>query len=554
MENITKPWPALWALVIGFFMILVDSTIVSIANPTILRELHTDITAVLWVTSAYLLAYAVPLLITGRLGDRFGPKRIYLIGLVIFTLASLWCGLSGDIGTLIAARVVQGLGAALMTPQTMAVITRIFPPAKRGAAMGLWGAVAGIATLVGPILGGVLVDSLGWEWIFFVNVPVGVIAFILAWRLVPNLTTHAHSFDWLGVALSAVGMFLVIFGIQEGETYDWGTITGPITVWGLIIVGVVVLVAFVVWQRFNKKEPLLPLDLFKDRNFALSNAAITVVGLAIVAMPLPLAFYYQVARGLEPTQAALMLVPMAVVSGVMAPFIGRLTDKVNPKWIAFAGFVIVALALSWYALIITPDIELWILLIPSAVLGLGMSGIWAPLASTATRNLPPRQAGAGSGVYNMTRQVGSVFGSAAIAALLNARLAANLPGFSTGGAEQAGGSGKALPAQIAGGFTDAMSQSMWLPVIGFAVGAVLVLFFAKPKQTVAWGKPATGAVPAQDAPVVDPAEAPVGAHAAASVAPDAPASGHVAGHHGAHAAPVAAAGEHRGAHVAAPVE
>jgi EmrB/QacA subfamily drug resistance transporter len=201
-QQTVNPWPALWALVLGFFMILVDSTIVSIANPTILRELHTDITAVLWVTSAYLLAYAVPLLITGRLGDRFGPKRIYLIGLVVFTLASLWCGLSDSIEMLILARVLQGLGAALMTPQTMAVITRIFAPDKRGAAMGLWGAVAGIATLVGPILGGVLVDSLGWEWIFFVNLPVGIVAFVLAWRLVPNLSTHPHRFDWLGVALS----------------------------------------------------------------------------------------------------------------------------------------------------------------------------------------------------------------------------------------------------------------------------------------------------------------------------------------------------------------
>jgi EmrB/QacA subfamily drug resistance transporter len=489
-----KPWPALWALVIGFFMILVDSTIVSIANPAILTDLDTDLTAVIWVTSAYLLAYAVPLLITGRLGDRFGPKRVYLVGLVVFTLASLWCGLSGDIGMLIAARAVQGLGAALMTPQTMAVITRIFPPDKRGAAMGLWGAVAGIATLVGPILGGVLVDSLGWEWIFFVNVPVGVVAFVLAWRLVPNLETHSHRFDWLGVALSAIGMFLLVFGIQEGETYDWGTITGPITVWGLIISGVVVLVAFVVWQRFNRAEPLLPLSLFRDRNFSLSNATISLVGLAITAMPLPLAFYFQIARGLEPTQAALMLVPMAVTTGIMAPLIGRLSDRVDPKWVAFAGFVIVAAALGWYSALLTPDIELWILLLPSALLGFGMSGIWAPLASTATRNLPQSQAGAGSGVYNMTRQVGSVLGSAAIAALLNARLAAELPGVDAAAVEQAGGgSGGAMPAPVAEGFSAAMSQSLLLSVVAFGLGAVVVLFFAKPKVTVAWGQGARAA-------------------------------------------------------------
>lgn len=496
-----KPWPALWALVIGFFMILVDSTIVSIANPAILRDLNTDITAVLWVTSAYLLAYAVPLLITGRLGDRFGPKRIYLIGLVIFTLASLWCGFAGDISMLIAARAVQGLGAALMTPQTMAVITRIFPPNQRGAAMGLWGAVAGIATLVGPILGGVLVDSLGWEWIFFVNVPVGIVAFAMAVWLVPNLETHQHRFDWLGVVLSGVGMFLLVFGIQEGESYDWGTIVGPITVWGLIIAGLVVLAGFLVWQRFNRAEPLLPLGLFRDRNFALSNVAISLVGLAITSMPLPLAFYFQVARGLDPTQAALMLAPMAVASGIMAPIIGKLTDRVDPKWVAFAGFSIVAVALAWMALWLSPDAELWTLLFPVALLGLGLSGIWAPLASSATRNLPPQQAGAGSGVYNMTRQVGSVLGSAAITALLNARLAAELPGFTGGFGGEAGAGSGGLPPQLAEGFATAMSQSLWLPVIGFGLGAVVVLFFAKPKVTVAWGgqRPAdaAGGAPAE---------------------------------------------------------
>ncbi|AMB60216.1 DHA2 family efflux MFS transporter permease subunit [Microterricola viridarii] len=505
MNQIAKPWPALWALVIGFFMILVDSTIVSIANPAIMRDLNADFTAVIWVTSAYLLAYAVPLLITGRLGDRFGPKRVYLIGLAIFTLASLACGLSGDIGMLIAARAVQGLGAALMTPQTMAVITRIFPPNQRGAAMGFWGAVAGVATLVGPILGGLLVDSLGWEWIFFVNLPVGIVAFIVAWRLVPNLETHSHSFDWLGVVLSAIGMFLLVFGIQEGASYDWGTIVGPITVWGLIISGIVVLVVFVVWQRFNRAEPLLPLGLFKDRNFALSNVAISVVGFAITAMPLPLAFYFQVARGLEPTQAALMLVPMAVISGVLAPLVGKFSDRLDPKWIAFTGFAFITLALGLYAVLITPDVALWLLLLPSALLGVGMSGIWAPLASTATRNLPRAQAGAGSGVYSMTRQLGSVLGSAAIAALLTARLAAELPGFDA--ADQASAhAGGALPPELVAGYSAAMSQSLVLSAVGFGICAVVVLFLAKPKITVAWGDAPKAEVPAASVPATADAD------------------------------------------------
>src|SRR5690606_32387801 len=166
---VEKPWRALWALVLGFFMILVDSTIVSVATPAIMQHFGADVNLVIWVTSAYLLAYAVPLLITGRLGDRVGPKNLYQIGLVVFTAASLWCGLTGTIEQLIIARVLQGLGASMMTPQTMAVITRIFPADQRGRAMALWGAVAGIATLVGPIAGGLLIDGPGWQWIFFVN-------------------------------------------------------------------------------------------------------------------------------------------------------------------------------------------------------------------------------------------------------------------------------------------------------------------------------------------------------------------------------------------------
>ncbi|MFC6356046.1 DHA2 family efflux MFS transporter permease subunit [Luethyella okanaganae] len=508
MENVTRPWPALWALVLGFFMILVDSTIVSVANPAILEDLKADINSVIWVTSAYLLAYAVPLLITGRLGDRFGPKRLYLIGLVVFTAASAWCGFAGDIDGLILARVFQGLGASMMTPQTMAVITRIFPPDRRGQAMGLWGAVAGVATLVGPILGGVLVDAAGWEWIFFINVPVGVVAFVLAWRLVPTLTTHKHRFDILGVVLSAIGMFLLVFGIQEGQSYDWGVIWGPITVWGLIIAGVAVLIGFVVWQAFNKGEPLLPLSVFRDRNFSLSNVAITTVGFAITSMALPLMFYTQIVRELTPTQSALLLVPMAILSGGLAPVVGKLVDRTNPKYIATTGLVCFAVALGWLGTILSADVPLWMLLFPIALLGLANAGIWAPLASTATRNLPSHLAGAGSGVYNTTRQFGAVLGSASIAALMQARLSAELPGFTEGGASGPGAAGAALPEQLHMGFSAAMGQSLLLPAFVALLGAVAVAFFAKPKRKDGWADVATGAVDAAPTPTAPVATAP----------------------------------------------
>lgn len=472
-------WPALWALIIGFFMILVDTTIVSVANPAIKAALDPDtgdLDNVVWVTSAYMLAYAVPLLITGRLGDRFGPKNIYLIGLAVFTLASVGCGLSGSLGMLIAFRAVQGLGAALMTPQTMAVITRTFPPKQRGAAMGLWGATSGVAMLVGPLAGGFLVDGLGWEWIFFVNIPVGIVGLVLAWILVPRLETHRHRFDIVGVLLSAVALFLIVFGLQEGEAYDWAP-----WVWSMVVAGIVALGLFVWQQRRTRSEPLVPLDLFRDRAFSVSVLTIATVGFTFTSMALPLMFFYQLARGLTPTQAALLLVPMAVLAGILSPLSGRILDRVDPRVLLVPGLGIGAVALGLYALFMNLDTPIWMFLIPSALLGFANAGIWGPLATTATRNLPRHQAGAGSGIYNTMRTVGGVLGSAAIAALLQARLTANLP---AGGDADFGAVGQ-LPAQIAAPFAQSMSQTILLPAAAMVVGLVAVLFLRRPAHLAA---------------------------------------------------------------------
>ena len=481
-NRVVKPWPALWALVLGFFMILVDTTIVSVANPAIKEALDpntSNLDNVVWVTSAYLLAYAVPLLVSGRLGDRFGPKNIYLIGLVIFTLSSLWCGLSDSLGMLIAARAVQGLGAALMTPQTMAVITRMFPPHQRGAAMGLWGATAGVATLVGPIAGGLLVDGAGWEWIFIVNVPVGIVAFILAMRLVPKLPTHSHSFDIPGVIVSGLGLFFLVFGLQEGEKYDWS-----LWVWAMIIGGVALLVLFIFMQARTKKEPLVPLSLFKDRNFSVANIGITTVGFSVTSMTVPLMFFLQLALGRTPTEAALLMIPMAVISGVLAPIAGKILDRVDPRLLLVPGLLLVSLSIFAYAFAMHIDTPIWVFLVISGVMGVGQAGMWGPLATTANRNLPPALAGAGSGVYNTTRQIGSVIGSAAIAALMQSRLEAALPGASD--ATSSFGSGT-LPTPVAEGFATAMGQSMIMPAAVLLLGVVAVCFMQKPKHLAAKG-------------------------------------------------------------------
>jgi EmrB/QacA subfamily drug resistance transporter len=475
-----RPWPALGALCVGFFMILVDMTIVSVATPAILETYAphgASVNDVIWVTSAYLLAYAVPILITGRLGDRFGPKRMYLGGLVVFTLASLWCGLafemSQSIWMLVAARVLQGFGAAAVAPQTMAVITRIFPRESRGSAMSLWGATAGVATLVGPILGGVLVDAAGWEWIFFINIPVGIVGFWLAWRLVPALEVHEHTFDWLGVALSGIALLLLVFGIQEGHALDWSA-----TVIAMIVAGLVVGAVFVWWQSRITREPLMPLSLFRDRNFSLANIAIVTVGFVFASMGFPLMLWAQLVRGDSPTQAGLLLAPMAVVSILLAPIAGRLTDRVHPRILAGIGLTVLALSLVLLALSIGPDTPLWQVLGSLALLGVGSSFVWAPLTTTANRNLPLHQAGAGAGIYNANRQIGSVVGAAAIAVLIDSRLAAN--GLSAGPSEASAGG--TLPAVVHAPFSSAMSEAMYFLPAVLVLGVLAVLLFERPQH------------------------------------------------------------------------
>jgi EmrB/QacA subfamily drug resistance transporter len=473
---VADPWRALWAMMVGFFMILVDATIVAVANPSIMVKLGAGYDAVIWVTSAYLLGFAVPLLVAGRLGDRYGPKNLYLIGLTVFTAASLWCGLSGTIGMLIAARVVQGVGAALLTPQTLSTITRIFPAERRGVAMSVWGATAGVATLAGPLAGGVLVDGLGWQWIFFVNVPIGIIGLGLAFWLVPVLPTEKRGFDLIGVVLSGVGMFMVVFALQEGQSHDWAP-----WVWGTLAGGIGVMAAFVFWQQANRNEPLVPLGIFGDRDFSLSSLGVATIGFVVTAMILPVMFYAQAVCGLSPTRAAVLVAPMAIASGVLAPWVGKLVDRYHPRPIVGFGFSMLAISLTWLSVEMTATTPIWRIALPLTATGIGMAFIWSPLAATATRNLASDVAGAGSGVYNATRQVGSVLGSASMAAFMTTRISAEMPLAADGPGGE--GSVTELPSFLHEPFASAMSQSLLLPAFIALFGVVAAMFllgFASP--------------------------------------------------------------------------
>src|SRR5207253_2689057 len=242
-----SPWIILLVLCLGFFMILLDLTIVNVAIPSIIDGLHAGLDEILWVLNAYILVYAVLLITAGRLGDLFGQRNLFAIGLAVFTLASALCGLAQNSWELVAARIVQGVGGALLTPQTLAILTSIFPPERRGAAFGIWGGVAGLATIAGPTLGGAIITYIDWRWIFFINVPVGIGALIATFAIVPDLRPgRRQGWDLVGVALATGGLFGIVFGLIEGQRYNWGQVGSYwVTIPEVIGAGVVLLVIFI---------------------------------------------------------------------------------------------------------------------------------------------------------------------------------------------------------------------------------------------------------------------------------------------------------------------
>src|SRR3981081_4597288 len=255
MANHRNPWPVLLVTVLGFFMIMLDTTIVYVATPSILSSLHASFDQVLWVFNGYLLTYAVLLITAGRLGDLFGPRQMFALGLIVFTTASALCGLSQDANQLIAARVIQGIGGALIAPQTLTILMAICPPERRGAAFGMTGAVIGISTVAGPTLGGLIVTNWDWRWIFFMNVPVGILALVGTFLVIPDVRPgRRHRLDLTGVVLASAALFAVVFGLIEGQRYEWGPISGWLTIPMVLGVGVALFVAFIA-SRARGSDP-----------------------------------------------------------------------------------------------------------------------------------------------------------------------------------------------------------------------------------------------------------------------------------------------------------
>ncbi|MER5541029.1 DHA2 family efflux MFS transporter permease subunit [Streptomyces sp. NPDC002589] len=422
MTTTRNPWIALGALCLGFFMIMVDTTIVNIAVPVILEDLRAGLDQVLWVANAYVLVYAALLVAAGRLGDLLGQKRMYLAGLVVFTVASAWCGLVDSIGPLIAARALQGLGAALLTPQTTAFIALLFPPERRGAAYGMWSGVAGLATIAGPLLGGLVVTRYGWQWLFFINVPVGAVCLVMVTFLVPSQrSVRRTGLDLPGILLVCAGLLALSFGLLEGERYDWGTITGPLSI-PLVLAGAVVLLGLFAFQQRRSRHPLIPGTLLVCRNFTLANGIVAIVSFAM-AGNLLLTLYLQAALGLSPLRAGLTTAPLSAAFGVVGIVVGRRSNADNSKSLLIRGLIVYAAGLVGTVALARPDITAWWLLLSMLVCGVGLGCVMAPMSNLAMGQLDRTLAGAASGVYNTTRQVGNVLGSAAIGALLQGLLA-----------------------------------------------------------------------------------------------------------------------------------
>jgi EmrB/QacA subfamily drug resistance transporter len=449
-----SPWLVLSVLCLGFFMILLDTTIVNIAIPDMIDRLHASLDQILWVMNAYILVYAVLLITAGRLGDLYGPKQLFLIGLVVFTLASAACGFANNPSQLIAARVAQGIGGALLTPQTLSVLTVIFPPERRGAAFGVWGAVAGVATIAGPTLGGFIVTHWGWSWIFFVNLPVGVLTLILAWFVMPNLRLNRrHRLDIVGTLLATIGLFLLTYGLIEGQPHNWGKVWGPITITEVIVAGVVVLALFLVQQYVQRDgEPLVPFAIFRNRNFSVMNFVVASLGFGMLGLFIPLVIYLQSVLGLTALQAGLAVAPMSLVSMFLAPFAGRMSDRVGGKFILLTGLTLFATGMGIVLASSHPDTTRLQLLPGLLVAGVGLGMTFAPLQTVAMHDIEPRMAGAASGLINTTRQLGAVIGSAAVGAVLQNQLAVKL-------STAAKGHAAALPEQFRAQFVARFSHA-----------------------------------------------------------------------------------------------
>ncbi len=409
-----KKWWTLAAVSVGLFMIMLDNTVVNVALPSIRRSLGMSLEGLEWVVAGYALTFAAFMLIGGKLADYFGRRLIFMVGLAVFTGASLACGLAPSGGFLIGARVVQGLGGAMMNPATLSIITATFAARERGKAIGIWAGVSAMALAIGPLVGGLLTEHVNWNWIFFVNVPFGIAGLFAIPVFIDESrdeSTHQR-LDLPGLVSSAVGLFALTYAFIEANNYGWTSAR----ILGAFTVAAVSLVAFVLLER-HQRAPMLDLSLFRNRTFGGANAAMLFVGLAMFGTFFYVSLYMQNVLGYSPVEAGASFLPMTLLIILIAPRAGALTDKVGSRWLVGGGMTLLAVMLFYYTQLGANE-SFWTILPGLLIGGVGMGMTMTPTTAAAMSAVAVDKAGVGSAVLNSARQVGGSLGIAVMGSIV----------------------------------------------------------------------------------------------------------------------------------------
>jgi EmrB/QacA subfamily drug resistance transporter len=407
---------------VALFMVTLDNLVVTTALPVIRQNLHAGLSGLEWTVNAYTLTFAVFLLTGAALGDRFGRRRMFAIGLGVFTLSSAMAALAPSIAVLDAARAVQGLGAAIVMPLTLTILSAGVPEERRGVFLGAWGGISGLAVAFGPLVGGAVVDGLSWHWVFWLNVPIGLVLVPLALRRLDESTGPYGRVDVPGVALGSVGLFGIVWALVRGNSLGWSS---PEIVGGFVV-GAAVLASFVAWE-LRTETPMLPMRFFRNRTFALANVASLLMSFGMFGSIFLLAQFFQTVQGYSPLGSGLRILPWTAMPMIVAPIAGALSDRIPPSRIIGTGLALQALGLAWIAAISSPTMSYSAIVLPFAISGIGMGMFFAPIANVVLSTVRPAEEGQASGANNAIRELGGVFGVAVLAAVF-----ANYGGYASG--------------------------------------------------------------------------------------------------------------------------
>jgi EmrB/QacA subfamily drug resistance transporter len=396
---------------IALFMVVLDNLVVSTALPVIRTDLDASLEGLEWTVNAYTLSFAVLLLTGAALGDRFGRRRLFLVGLGIFTAASAAAALAPSIDALIAARAIQGVGAAIVTPLTLTILSDAFPSERRGVALGAWSGIAGLAVAMGPLVGGAVVEGIAWQWIFWLNVPIGLALLPLALRLRESRGPD-RAVDLPGLALASGGLLGIVWALVNGNGDGWTSVG----ILGALLGGVVLLAAFVAWE-LRTREPMLPMRFFRERAFAAANAASLFMYFGMFGSIFLLTQFFQTAQGYSPLEAGLRVLPWTAMPMLVAPIAGALSDRIGGRPLMATGLALQAAGLAWIALVSSPDVGYASLVLPFVLSGTGMAMFFAPVANVVLSSVRPAEEGKASGANNAIREVGGVLGVAVLASV-----------------------------------------------------------------------------------------------------------------------------------------